>query len=155
MLTTTRAASALVDQRGHVIPPRTEASVASNYELWHAGPIAVGSLDVSGLIDRPEPLCEEAIVKIELAANDRPLFRVDVRDAVQRHRQRAVAAVLRHITPRRGDEKGAVLGRCEPVGGSLVGGRKLSLAAHRLADSEVGHWIVSFDRQAVLRVRRR
>src|SRR5271168_2300082 len=111
-------------------------------ELGDQRPVLVASRYVSALVEGPQRLRTEAIVQIELILDDRPLLRVDVRDFIQRDRQGAVTAILRHELLRRRNEAVTVLGRCEPIGCPLVGGGKLGQPGGRLAGGKVRDRVV-------------
>src|SRR5271170_308145 len=118
-------------------------------ELGDQWPVLVAPRYVSALVEGPQRLREEAIVEIELILDDRPLLRVDIRDFIQRDRQGAVTAILRHEVLRRRNEAGTVLGRCEPIGCPLIDGGKLRQPGGRLAGGKVGDRIIALDGQTV------
>src|SRR5882724_7278251 len=61
------------------------------------GPVPICGCDVPGPVDRPERVGNTAVVEIEFAVDDLPSRRIDVGDAIERHRVRAVPAVLRQV----------------------------------------------------------
>src|ERR1700747_337739 len=124
-------------------------------QLGDQWPVMVAARDVASLVERPERLREEAVIEVELVVDNRPLFRIDVSDLVQRDRVGAVATVLRDEFFRRRDKAVAVLRRREPIGYPFVAGRKLSQTGGRLAGGKIRDRIIAFDGYTLFGVHRR
>ena len=85
-------------------------SVAGFRKLGNQRPIPVARCNIARFVEGPQRLCKEAVVQLELAVDDRPFVRINVRDPILGDREGAVAAILWHEFIGFGDEAVPMVG---------------------------------------------
>src|SRR6266851_1504041 len=94
-------------------------------------------------------ISEKVVIQIEFAIDDRPSGRIYVGDAVDGHRVRAIAAVLRKVLLRVGSETREILRRCKAISDALPLISVLVETCNRMTQREVGNRVITLHADAV------
>src|SRR5688500_7698393 len=115
-------------------------------KLW---PVRVGRAHVAWDIAQPAAADLLVVVAIKLALNRRPGVGLHRGLVARRAAEGVIAAVLRRILGRRGDEFVAVRGAGEAVGRAFVRGGEFRRARDRSFLGEVDDRVMALDRRVV------
>src|SRR5688500_1070932 len=121
-------------------------------KLW---PVRVGRAHVAWDVAQPAAADLLVVVQIQLAVHHGPGVGLDRRLVARSDAEGTVAAVLRRIFRRRGDELVAVRGTGEAVSRAFVRCGEFGPARDRSFLGEVGDRVMALDRGVVLRLRLR